>query len=74
MIVNKDINIKWIQIILLSIKVAMLQWESSTWHDNFLVQFLPRLEYCNTGNILEHFMVKILMRCNYNYMLHATNR
>ena len=50
----------------------MPQQESSTWHDNSLVQFLPRLEYCNTGNVLEHFTVKILMRCNYNYMLHVT--
>ena len=50
-------------------KVAMLQQESSTWHDNYLVQFLLGLEYCNTGNVLEHFVLKIIMRCNCNYML-----
>ena len=50
----------------------MPQQESSTWCDNFLVQFLLGLEYCSTGNILEHLTVEILMRCN--YMLHATNR
>ena len=50
-------------------KVAMPQQESSTWHDNYLVWFLLGLEYCNTGNVLEHFTVKIIMRCNYNSML-----
>ena len=50
-------------------KVAMPQQESSTWHDNYLVWFLLGLEYCNTGNILEHVTVKIIMRCNYDSML-----
>ena len=47
----------------------MPQQESSTWQDNYLVQFLLGLEYYNTGNVLEHLTVKIIKRCNYNSML-----
>ena len=36
----------------------MPQWESSIWHDNFLVQFLLILEYYNTGSASEHYVVK----------------
>ena len=58
MIVNENTNTK-MTLILLSTKAAMPQQESSVWHNNFLVWFLPILECYNTGNVSEHHVVKL---------------